>query len=349
MLLIILGSCIIGLMLTFRHGLVLALLTIGLISYTVLIVCTLSALFLLRRGRFRPSVGLAVSGITLAIGLALVASGLQGSPGIFMAFTVPLTMAGLLVGRKGLLLTGGAVIGLVVLVALLQSFLPQAVGFRPSLDTSGTELIPMFILIIAVLGLFLDRFGSSLRDALITAQGREHDLELLRASLESTVAERTASLQQALQAGEQREARLSQILEELHSSQETVRELSAPVLPVLPGVLVAPLIGTLEHARAQVLTNNVLRSVEQTHARYVILDITGVPLVDTQVAHVLLQTAGAVRLLGAQVLIVGIRPEVAQTVVALGVDIGAMTAYPDLQGAIAALLAQTSQLSRSQN
>jgi rsbT co-antagonist protein RsbR len=72
-----------------------------------------------------------------------------------------------------------------------------------------------------------------------------------------------------------------------------------------------------------------------------------VPLVDTQVAHVLIQTAAAVRLLGAQVLIVGIRPEVAQTIVALGVDIGTMAAYPDLQEAIAALLAERSKLSRN--
>ena len=188
------------------------------------------------------------------------------------------------------------------------------------------------------MGLFLDRFGTSLRDALTTTQAREQELEKLRASLESTVAERTISLQQALQEGEQRETRLALTLEDLRASQEAFRELSAPVIPVLPGVLVAPLIGVLDSARATELTNNVLAMVEREHAHHVIFDITGVPLVDTHVAQVLLQTTTAVRLLGAQAFLVGIRPEVAQTMVALNLDIGALRSYSTLRDAIDALL-----------
>jgi rsbT co-antagonist protein RsbR len=77
-----------------------------------------------------------------------------------------------------------------------------------------------FILTIAILSLFLDRFGTSLRDALTTTQALEHELEKLRASLESTVAERTISLQQALQEGVPRETRLALTLEDLRASQE---------------------------------------------------------------------------------------------------------------------------------
>jgi rsbT co-antagonist protein RsbR len=339
MLLIILGSCAIGLLISVINAAGQSPLTIGLIAYAILIVCTLGGLRLLRRGHFRPSVALAISGIVVAVGSALIAGGFPGSIGIYLAFTLPITMAGLLLGRRGLLLTSGIIIGVVVLAALLKSIAPSLTGFSPSSPASATSIIPIFILIVAVLGLFLDRFGTSLRNALSATQAREQELDLLRASLEATVAERTISLQQALAEGVQREERLALALEDLRASQEAFRELSAPVIPVLPGVLVAPLVGVLDSARATELTNNVLSMVEREHAQQVIFDITGVPLVDTHVAQVLLQTTTAVRLLGAQALLVGIRPEVAQTMVALNLDMGTLRSFSTLRDAIDALLA----------
>jgi rsbT co-antagonist protein RsbR len=103
-------------------------------------------------------------------------------------------------------------------------------------------------------------------------------------------------------------------------------------------VLVAPLIGVLDGDRAATLADNVLAMVERKGARQVIFDATGVPLVDTQVAQVLLQTAAAVRLLGGQPLLVGIRPEVAQTIITLGLDLAAIATYPNLPAAVAAIL-----------
>jgi rsbT co-antagonist protein RsbR len=339
MLLIILGSCMIGLLISLINLDGQSTLTVGLTAYSILIVCTLSGLTLLRRGRFRPSVALAISGIVLAVGSALIASGFPGSVGIYLAFTLPITMAGLLLSRRGLLLTSGVIIGLVVIAAVLKSIAPNLTGFSPSSPASVASILPTFILIIAILSLFLDRFGTLLRNALTTTQAREQELEKLRASLESTVAERTTSLQQALAAGERREKQLALALEDLSASQEAFRELSAPVIPVLPGVLVAPLIGVLDSLRATELTNNVLAMVEREHAHHVIFDITGVPLVDTHVAQVLLQTTMAVQLLGAQAFLVGIRPEVAQTMVALNLDMGALRSYSTLRDAIGALLA----------
>jgi anti-anti-sigma factor len=338
MLLIILGACVIGLMISIFNSSGGSNLSVGTTAYFILIVCTVVGQILLRRGRFRPAVALMISGIILAVGGALIAGGFPGSVGIYLAFTPPITMAGLLLGRRGLLITGGAIIGLVVAAALLKSIAPGLTGFIPGSPPSAASILPTFILIVSVLGLFLDRFGTSLRDALAATQAREHELEQLRTSLETTVAERTTSLQQALEEGEQREARLALALEDLRASQEAVRELSAPVIPVLPGVLVAPLIGVLDSARAAELTNNVLGMIEREHAHHVIFDITGVPLVDTHVAQVLLQTTTAVRLLGAQALLVGIRPEVAQTIVALNLDMSALRSYSNLREAIGVLL-----------
>jgi rsbT co-antagonist protein RsbR len=338
MLLIILGGCAMGLLISIIGSAEQSISIVGLIAYSILIICTLNGLLLLRRGRFRPSVALAISGIVLAVGSALIASGFPGSVGIYLAFTIPITMAGLLLSRRGLLMTSGIVIGFVAVAALLKSIAPNLNGPSSSASTSDSGLLPMFILIITILSLFLDRFGTSLRNALTTTQAREQELEKLRASLEHTVAERTISLQQALQEGEQREMRLALTLEDLRASQEAFRELSAPVIPVLPGVLVAPLIGVLDSARAAELTTNVLSMVERERAHHVIFDITGVPLVDTHVAQVLLQTTTAVRLLGAQACLVGIRPEVAQTMVALNLDMGALRSYSTLRDAIGALL-----------
>src|SRR3954465_15485210 len=107
-----------------------------------------------------------------------------------------------------------------------------------------------------------------------------------------------------------------------------------------------PLIGVLDGARATELTNNVLAMVEREHANHVIFDITGVPLVDTHVAQVLLQTTTAVRLLGAQSFLVGIRPEVAQTMVALNLDMSALRSFSTLREAISTLLSLRSDRER---
>jgi rsbT co-antagonist protein RsbR len=120
----------------------------------------------------------------------------------------------------------------------------------------------------------------------------------------------------------------------LRSSQETIAELGAPVLPVLPKVLVAPLIGSLDSARIQLVEQNVLAAIERYRAAKAIFDITGVTVVDTQVAQALIRLASAVWLLGAEPILVGIRPEVAQTIVGLGLKLDMLQTFPNLQEAI---------------
>lgn len=337
MLLIMIAACVIGLPLNIGTANE-QIAILPLISYPLLLLASVIALVQLRHGHFAAAVHLVTVGCTLAIGIALLGAGFERSEIILIAFTVPVALAALALGRRGLALAAGLSVMLVLIVATLTLATPSLVGFVAPPAITPIAAFGTFALIVGVLSLFLDLFGSSLRDALAIAQQHEHELERLRASLEITVHERTTSLEHALQAGEEREAQLAQILVDLNLSEMTIRELSAPVLPVLPGVLVAPLIGALDQVRAKVLTTNVLSRVEQTQARYVIFDITGVPLVDTQVAHVVLQSAAAVRLLGAQALIVGIRPEVAQTIVTLGIDVGEIATYPDLQEAVSALL-----------
>jgi rsbT co-antagonist protein RsbR len=104
--------------------------------------------------------------------------------------------------------------------------------------------------------------------------------------------------------------------------QQELLELSTPVVKLWDGVLALPLIGTLDSARTQVVMENLLQQIVQTGAGIAIIDITGVPTVDTLVAQHLLKTVAAARLMGADCIISGIRPQIAQTIVHLGVALG---------------------------
>ncbi len=112
-------------------------------------------------------------------------------------------------------------------------------------------------------------------------------------------------------------------------------ELSTPVVELWDKVLTLPLIGTLDSARAQEVMENLLETIMQRQARVVIVDITGVGTVDTQVAQHLLRTAAAVRLMGADCIISGISPTIAQTMVQLGIDVGAVSTRSSIRTALA--------------
>jgi rsbT co-antagonist protein RsbR len=106
--------------------------------------------------------------------------------------------------------------------------------------------------------------------------------------------------------------------------QQELVELSTPVVTLWEGVLALPVIGTLDSARTQVVMENLLQRIVETGAAIAIIDITGVPTVDTLTAQHLLKTVAAARLMGADCIISGIRPQIAQTIVHLGVDLGAV-------------------------
>lgn len=101
-----------------------------------------------------------------------------------------------------------------------------------------------------------------------------------------------------------------------------LKELSAPLIPVFENISVMPLIGTIDTERARLIMENLLDGVIEHRSQVVLIDITGVPVVDTMVAHHIIQASEAVRLIGAKCILVGIRPEIAQTIVNLGIDLG---------------------------
>jgi rsbT co-antagonist protein RsbR len=120
----------------------------------------------------------------------------------------------------------------------------------------------------------------------------------------------------------------------IRQQQEAIRELSTPVLQVRERLLILPIIGVIDRQRARQLTEQLLRGIRTNRAKVVVIDITGVAAMDVTVANHLVQTVEASRLLGATVIVTGLSPEIAQTLVTIGVDLGKMNTVGDLQGGI---------------
>jgi rsbT co-antagonist protein RsbR len=120
----------------------------------------------------------------------------------------------------------------------------------------------------------------------------------------------------------------------IRQQQEAIRELSTPVLQVRERLLILPIIGILDPMRARQVTEQLLRGIRANRAKVVVIDITGVPAVDSTVANHLVQTVEASRLMGATVIVTGLSSDTAQTLVTIGVDLAKMKTVGDLQGGI---------------
>jgi PAS domain S-box-containing protein len=138
-----------------------------------------------------------------------------------------------------------------------------------------------------------------------------------------------------LRAEAERTALQQQVID---AQREALRELSTPLIPISDRVVIMPLIGTIDSQRAQQVMEMLLEGVAQYQAELAIIDITGVSVVDTQVAQALVSAAQAVKLLGAGVMLTGIQPQIAQTLVHLGVDLSGILTRGSLQSGIAAVL-----------
>ncbi|HVZ72069.1 MAG TPA: protoglobin domain-containing protein [Polyangia bacterium] len=120
----------------------------------------------------------------------------------------------------------------------------------------------------------------------------------------------------------------------IRQQQESIRELSTPVLQVRERLLLLPIIGVIDTQRARFITESVLRSIRANRAKVVVMDITGVATIDSKVANHILQTVTAARLMGTQVIVTGLSPEVAQSLVALGIELSKLRTVGDLQGGL---------------
>lgn len=155
----------------------------------------------------------------------------------------------------------------------------------------------------------------------------------LRTTLEA-LEQHVASLQAALAEVNALAAEQAHLLEENVQQRQVIRDMSVPILPVTHDTLVMPLIGAIDSERLTTIRDQALQVVQHADARRLLMDITGIPVVDSQVAQGILEIAQAARLLGTEVVLIGIRPEVAQTIVGLQLDLMRLATAADLQTAL---------------
>jgi anti-anti-sigma regulatory factor len=175
----------------------------------------------------------------------------------------------------------------------------------------------------------------------------EDDLTGIEEAINLLIDDLTHELKKSLKMKQEMEEKLLKIQEQqktILQQQEDLMELSSPVSKVWENILILPVIGTLDSQRTQVMMENLLQKIVTTGCTTAILDITGVPTVDTQVANHLLKTVTAARLLGAECIVSGISPAIAQTIVHLGINLSNILTKATLQDAMIYALRKNEQL-----
>ncbi|NTV62957.1 MAG: STAS domain-containing protein [Oscillochloris sp.] len=228
-------------------------------------------------------------------------------------------------------------VAMAFIVTILISALRLTPPIFPNTPATIAHVVNLASLppICLIFSLLFSHIAENARASLVQTQAANQQLQQFKDQLEVQVEQRTADLSSALATVEAQATTQQKLLAEVAQQREAIRELSVPVLPVTHDTLVMPLIGALDTTRLMTIQSQALQSIEQSAARRLLIDVTGVPIIDTQVAQGLIMTINAVRLLGAEAVLIGIRPEVAQTIVGLGLDMRGIRTTNDLQTAIA--------------
>lgn len=342
---------------TKRRGRILVTLCLGVIV-TLLSVGTVLTLLQPSPGRFlNLGIALLVFATAAALGrkgyvatgtyILIIISSMGATSGVFLNATSPFNLFYLLVSillasvllppRQIWIVLGLCLIGLALIIATVSPEIRTAINLN---------LAVAHLAVLLIVSAFISFIGARSLSAALEAAERlrrqaetaSQELSMANAMLESRVEERTAALKRV--ADEQRavmaqlEASL-QVQQQLH---QAVLELAVPVIPVSDEALVVPLSGVIDSERARQFIHSVLQSLEQSRARFLIIDLTGVAVIDTYAAVVLLQVAQAARLIGAETILAGIRPEVAQTLVGLEIDLSDLRTVATLQSALAFIM-----------
>jgi rsbT co-antagonist protein RsbR len=219
----------------------------------------------------------------------------------------------------------------------------------------GLVLLGLFLLrrvivhpVIALAGAAQDVASGNLRQSVaVTGSDEIGTLQRSFTTMVATLGQQRDQLQQqvetantALATAEAARTEIAAQLETIEQQRTVIREMSVPILPLSERAFVIPLIGTLDTGRLQIAQQRALHAMERSTTAYVVMDVTGVPLIDSQVARGLLDIIKAARLLGTQVVLVGIRPEVAQTLVQLGIELDQVAIRGTLQDGITYVLQQ---------
>lgn len=305
-----------------------------------------------------PPVLTSVIGLFLVIGVLILARrGLvnEATIGMVALLAVSFAVIPFATGQIGLMpvyavvaVVVAAVIGqerhiIFALMVTIAGMLGQwlALAGQRQFSPSPGEVVVVGVLLTVICSLIAGIGTRSVRRAIELATAAQNKAEQLaqqlaqaNQALEARVAERTAALQAALAESEQRQAALAAALAENERQRSEIRALSVPILAVRDDMLVMPLIGALDGERLALTQQRALQAIEQSRVRSLLVDVTGVPFLDQTAADGLIALSRSVRLLGARLTLIGVSPEVAQTIVGLGIALGDIRVARDLRDAV---------------
>lgn len=310
-------------------GTAMQLVSLSVIAVALVLFAT--SILLARRGNVGPA-----AAIVLAVCILGVLGALLGTRQISdlpFFFIISILVASVTLRPGQVWIVAAIVTLLLVGVAYPLASQPQIALTPVYVVLRGGLLCFMVALVGTVGAASTQRAIIDVRRAREVAEASARALDMANSSLEGQITERTAALQHALAEVKQRAAQQEELLAQVDSQRSAIRELSVPVLPIDSATLVMPLIGALDSERLAQVQEQALTAIEQSGARRLFLDVTGTLVIDTQVAQGLIRVVDAARLLGTEVVFVGVRPDVAQAIVSLGIDIGMISSYSNLQSA----------------
>jgi rsbT co-antagonist protein RsbR len=306
--------------------------TPSIVASTLGFITVISSALLAKRGRVNIAGWLLVSLAILTVSVPIT---IRRDVSITLFYLlIPIVVSGVVLRPRENWIVLGAVLSVLGFAIAISSEAARADPITTQVLSSAIGIL-LIVGLISVLGATVtNRAFTENAQARSEAEALARKFEDLNARLEQEVNERTRELRQALANVEARDAEKQALLDQITLQGDQIREMSVPVLPVDQRTLVMPLVGALDSQRLIQVQEQALNKIEHSQARYLLLDITGVPVVDSQVAQGLISTIQAVRLLGAEPVLVGVRPEVAQSLVALGIDLTDLRTAGDLQGAL---------------
>ncbi len=301
--------------------------------------CIVFTMAVMRRGWVNSGIGLLLVILALAASVSMLNRGEVGPTPFY--FVVLIIVASVTLPPRAIWVVLGLIY--VWLGLVIQSIISFA-----STNSVDTSSIAGSVVVLGVTAFIGYLGGRGAEGALQTARAAHAEatraataLEHANQHLEQRVADRTSDLETALLVQQEQAAALVTSLERQQQLNQLISALSVPVIPVQKDVLVVPLVGNIADSGVDDMVQTVLQAIETHRARTIFLDVTGVVSGDGVVAQALLQATNAARLLGADPVLVGVRPEIAQALASLGADLSHMRTSASLESGLAKIMARS--------
>lgn len=304
--------------------------------YAMIVTLSAAAWFLAIRGMFRAAVILTAVGLLAIQAFGLFAVGLVAGAILLPSMMTAIVFAGLMLSwRPAVVVSVGAVTVVGLIAAFGNRAIPAAILANTDAATESNAFV--FGCLVAFVMIIVMVFRRALEKELRETVARETEVRAARDSLQHEVEARTADLSTALAESTSRAEQLAQTLAALERSEALVQQMNIPLIPVSAGVLLAPMIGALGRERMETASVRILETLNATRNRTLILDLTSVSVLDGDDTQAIMRIARSAQLMGVEVVLVGIGPEVAQHIVALQLPLELAT-YATLEQAIVRIM-----------